>query len=257
MRLKDRVAIVTGGGSGIGKATALLFAAEGAKVVVVDMDAMGGEQVVSEIGENGGDAFFVGADLTRELEVKRTVEEAVQHFGALHILFNNAGTSGHGRDREIENLAQEDWDHVMAINLTGVYLCSKYAVPEIKRNGGGAIVSTASMAGLIALPTHAYVASKAGVIQLTRSMAQEFGKDGIRVNAVAPGYIDTPMLRHAREGVPAAESDARMTDFGEQTPMGRVGRPEEIAGAVLFLASEEASFVTGHTLVVDGGYTIQ
>ncbi len=257
MRLNDRVAIITGGGSGIGKATALLFAAEGAKVVVVDMDAAAGQQVVSEIGENGGDAFFVQADLTREAEVKRTVEEAVQHFGALHILFNNAGTSGRGRDREIENLAQEDWDHVMAINLTGVYLCSKHAVPEIKRSGGGAIVSTASMAGLIALPTHAYVASKAGVIQLTRSMAQEFGKDGIRVNAVAPGYIDTPMLRHTREGVPAAESDARLAGFGEQAPMGRVGRPEEIASAVLFLASEEASFVTGHTLVVDGGYTIQ
>ena len=257
MRLKDRVAMITGGGSGIGKATALLFAREGAKVAVVDVDPVAGQQVASEIGESGGDALFVRADLTRDAEVKRAVEEAVERFGALHILFNNAGTSGQGKDREIEVLAEADWDRVMAINLKGVYLCSKHAVPEIKRSGGGAIVSTASMAGLIALPTHAYVASKAGVIQLTRSMAQEFAKQGIRVNAVAPGFIETPMLRQARQGMPADEADARMAQLAEQTPMARVGQPEEIARAVLFLASEEASFVTGHTLVVDGGYTIQ
>jgi NAD(P)-dependent dehydrogenase (short-subunit alcohol dehydrogenase family) len=249
--------MITGGGSGIGKATALLFAQEGAKVVVVDVDPVAGQQVVSEIGESGGDAVFVGADLTREAEVKRAVGEGVERFGGLHILFNNAGTSGAGKDREIEVLAEEDWDRVMAINLKGVYLCSKHAVPEIKRSGGGAIVNTASMAGIIALPTHAYVASKAGVIQLTRSMAQEFAKQEIRVNAVAPGFIETPMLRGVRQGTPVDEADARMAQFAEQTPMARVGHPEEIARAVLFLASDEASFVTGHTLVVDGGYTIQ
>lgn len=257
MQLAGKVALITGGGSGIGRATSLLFAREGAKVMVLDADAADAEATATLAKEQGGDAAFVHASVSDSSQVQRAVAHTVQRFGALHILFNNAGVSGLGRDGAVATLAEEDWDRIIGVNLTGVFLCSKHAIPEIKRSGGGAIVNTASIAAQVAMHTHAYSASKGGVVHLTMSLAKELASHNIRVNAVAPGYTDTSMLRHAKSGTTQAWQEERLRGMAGQTPLGRVGRAEEIASAALYLASDAASFVTGHTLVVDGGFIFQ
>lgn len=246
MRLKDKVAIVTGGGSGIGRATALLFAEHGARIVVADVDVKGGEETVSLIEHHNGEAVFIKTNVANSSEVKEMVDGAIEEFGAVDILVNNAGI-GNSEVRSVE-LSEEEWDQVIDINLKGVYLGIKYAVPEMMKKKTGAIINTASLLGLKGQKyTSAYNASKGGVVILTKNAALEYGKYGIRVNAVAPGVIDTKIIEGWRQ------NERKWPIISRANALGRIGSPEEVANAILFLASDEASFVTGATLSVDGG----
>src|SRR5215813_4116247 len=227
-RLKNKVAIITGGGSGIGRATCLLFAREGAKVVVADYAAEGGNETVQQIKTAGGEATFVRADVSKSAEVRTMVATTVGAYARVDILFNNAGIEG--PSAKLANYKEEDWERVIAIDLTAVFLGMKYVIPEMVKQGGGVIVSTASVAGMVGFPgSGAYAAAKAGVINLTRLAALEYANKNIRVNCICPGVIETPMVNrviggHPREQVVRTE------------PVGRLGRPEEIANAALFLA---------------------
>lgn len=246
--LEGKIALVTGGGSGIGQATSLTFAREGAKVVVADVNADGGEETVSNIKEAGGDAFFVHADVSRALDVEAMVKTAVQTFGRLDCAFNNAGISSSGGGATHE-YPEDIWDRVVSINLKGVWLCLKYEIAQMLEQGGGAVVNTASAAGLVGLRNAtAYVAAKHGVVGLTKTAALEYAQQGIRVNAVCPGYIDTPMTEALRS------DPERLASVIAREPIGRVGTPQEIAESVAWLCSDAASFVTGHAMAVDGGY---
>ncbi len=251
LRLKDKVAIVSGAGSsgpgmGNGKATAILFAREGAAVVAVDKNLKAAEETVKLITGDGGRATALQADVTKESEAKKVVEAAVSSYGRLDILFNNVGIGLGGGGLKV---TEEEWDAVMDTNLKSILFLCKYAVPEMKKVGGGAIVNNASMAAFYGHRLYAYAASKAGVTALTRSMAVGLAKDNIRVNCVSPGFIDTPMVQ------PIMNEKRRQT-VSERVPMRRHGKAEEIAYAVLFLASDEASYITGQTLSVDGGLSI-
>jgi NAD(P)-dependent dehydrogenase (short-subunit alcohol dehydrogenase family) len=245
-RLKDKVALITGGGSGIGRATSLLFAREGAKVVVADYATEGGEETVRLITAAGGTAMFVQADVSRSADVQRMIATTVQAYGRIDILFNNAGIEG--PSAKIVNYPEEEWERVLAIDLTAVYLGMKYAIPEMLKQGGGVIISTASVAGMVGFPgSGAYGAAKAGVIQLTRTVALEYASKNIRVNCICPGVIRTPMAQRVMGDRPE-EAVVRME------PIGRLGTPEDIAHAALFLASDESSFATGAPFIIDGGY---
>ncbi len=257
MRLKGKVALITGGGSGLGRATALVFAREGAKVAIADLDPEGGRRTAATIEDVGGQAEFIEADVSKAAGARKAADRTVARFGKLDILFSNAGIAGKETQANIDELDEDDWDRVLGVNLKGVYLCAKYAVPHMKKAGGGAIVSTASIAGIIGLHAHAYGASKGGVVILTKTMALELAPFHIRVNAVAPGFIDTPLSRGARRGLNEEQQAANVQRLAGLAPLKRIGHPEDIARAVLYLASDEASFVTGHVLVVDGGYTAQ
>lgn len=246
MRVKDKVAIVTGGAGGIGRATALRLAQEGAKVAVADVDVLRGQETVELIMENGGEAFFSQTDVTSSEQIKDLILETTNRFGALHIMFNNAGISN-SEVRSVD-LEEEEWDRVIDINLKGVFLGIKYAVPEIIKSGGGAIINTASLLGLKGQKyVSAYNASKGGVVILTKNAALEYGKYNIRVNAIAPGVIDTDIIDMWKK------NERKWPIISKANALGRIGNPEEVANAVLFLASDEASFVTGATLSVDGG----
>ena len=251
--LDGKTALVTGGGSGIGRAASLAYAREGARVVVVDVNVESGEETVQQIKESGGDAILVHADVSKPEDTQAMVTKAVEAFGSLDCAFNNAGISG-GRDRLFTaDYREEDWDRVININLKGVWLCMKAEIPQMLKQGSGAIVNTASIAGLAGLSgTVAYVAAKHGVTGLTKAAAVEYATSGIRVNAVCPGYIQTPLVR------PIFEENAGMEErVASRHPMGRLGAPEEIAQAVVWLSSDTASFVTGHNMPVDGGYMAQ
>jgi NAD(P)-dependent dehydrogenase (short-subunit alcohol dehydrogenase family) len=255
-QLNGKVALVTGGASGIGRATALTFAREGAKLIIADMHEDGGQQTVHIIQENGGEATFVKMDVTQPTEVEALISKAVESYGRLDCAYNNAGISGAGIGSEQRTLTAEypaeRWHQVIAINLTGVWLCMKYEIAQMLKQGGGTIVNTASVAGLIGLPyASAYVASKHGVVGLTKTAALEYAKQGIRVNCVCPGYIQTPMT------AAGMQDPARMALMIANEPVGRMGQPEEVAAAVVWLCSDAASFVTGHTMTVDGGYIAQ
>jgi len=245
------VALVTGAASGIGRATAQRFAEEGASVVAADIDVEGGEETVSQIESGGGEATFVETDVTDESDLTTAVETAVDTYDGLDFAFNNAGIEGD----QVSFSEQDDanWNQVLDINLNGVFFAMREEIPAILESGGGAIVNTSSIAGILGFPNLSpYVASKHGVVGLTKTAAVEFSSDGLRVNAVLPGVIETPMV--ARSG----EQDPEAT---EQTiagiPASRLGQPEEIASAVVWLCSEDASYVTGQPLPVDGGYSIQ
>lgn len=249
MTFSGRVALVTGGAAGIGRATALAFAGEGVQVMVADLDAQAGERTVSLIREQGGEAEFIRCDVTRSAEVQAMVEATVQRFGRLDYAFNNAGIEiEKGRLAEGE---ESEFDAIMGVNVKGVWLCMKHQLPVMLAQGGGAIVNTASVAGLGAAPKMSiYAASKHAVIGLTKSAAIEYAKKGIRVNAVCPAVIDTDMFRRAYE------ADPRKAEFAAAMhPVGRIGKVEEIAAAVLYLCSDGAAFTTGHALAVDGGAT--
>lgn len=245
-RLKGKIALITGGGSGIGRAACLLFAREGAKVVIADYVAEGGNETVRQIKAAGGEAAFVQADVSKSTDVQNMIATTVKTYGRVDVLFNNAGIEG--PSAKIANYKEEDWDRVIAIDLTAVYLGMKYVIPEMLKQGGGVIISTASVAGLVGFPgSGAYAAAKAGVINMTRMVALEYADKNIRVNCICPGIIETPMVdrvlgNRPREGVVKAE------------PIGRLGRPEDIANAALFLASDESSFATGAPFIIDGGY---
>src|SRR5215813_12096889 len=254
-RLAGKVTLVTGGASGIGWATALACAREGAKLIIADMQEEGGEQVVHLITEKGGEAIFVQTDVSQATEVKTLISKAVERHGRLDCAHNNAGISGLGIAGDHRALTaeypNERWHQVIAINLTGIWLCMKYELQQMLTQGGGAIVNTASVAGLIgSRGLAAYVASKHGVVGLTKTAALEYTQQGIRVNCVCPGVIQTPMTERAlRDPARQAQIAAR--------PMGRVGTPEEVAETVMWLCSDAASFVTGHTMTVDGGLVAQ
>jgi NAD(P)-dependent dehydrogenase (short-subunit alcohol dehydrogenase family) len=249
MHLKGKVALITGGASGIGRATALLFAREGAAVAVVDLDEACGQAVVQEIVKGDGQAIFLRCDVSRAADCQRAVRETVNTWGRLDILFNNAGII---RRADVLDTTEEEWDRVMSVNVKSVFLMSKYAVPIMAEQGGGVIVNTASGWGLAGgRKAAAYCASKAAVVNLTRAMALDHGEQKIRVNCICPGDTDTPMLRD--EARQLGEPDERFLGEAADRPLGRVGTPEEIAQAVLYLASEASSFVTGTALVVDGG----
>jgi NAD(P)-dependent dehydrogenase (short-subunit alcohol dehydrogenase family) len=246
MQLKQKIAIITGGGSGIGRSTAIRFAKEGAEVTVADVDSVSGEETVSLIRESGGEAIFIKTDVKDSTQVKELINTTTNTFGGLHILVNNAGI-GNSEVRSVD-LSEEEWDHVIDINLKGVFLGIKYAIPEMKKSGGGAIINTSSLLGLKGKKYQsAYNASKAGVVLLTQNAALEYGKYNIRVNAIAPGVIDTKIIDVWKQ------DERRWPFISKANALGRIGTPDEVANAILFLASDEASFITGTTLSVDGG----
>jgi NAD(P)-dependent dehydrogenase (short-subunit alcohol dehydrogenase family) len=248
MQLAGKVALITGGASGIGRATALLFAREGAAVAIADVNHDAGQRVVDEIAQTGGRAFFETVDVTRTADCRRVVERAIREFGRVDILFNNAGII---RRATIMDLSEEDWDRVMAVNVKSIYLLSREVIPHMERQGAGAIINTASGWGFAGGAKAAvYCASKGAVVLLTKAMAIDHGPR-IRVNCVCPGDTDTGMLR-AEAGQLGEESQRFLAEAAKR-PLGRVGKPEEIAQAVLYLASDASSFVTGAALVVDGG----
>jgi NAD(P)-dependent dehydrogenase (short-subunit alcohol dehydrogenase family) len=251
-RLENKVALITGGASGIGEATALLFAEEGAKVMVADVQDELGQGVARRIRDAGGTADYIHTDVSVAEDVSGMVRATTERYGRLDVLYNNAGLA---RGGPIVEVAEEDWDLVIDVDLKSIYLGCKFAIPEMRKTGGGAIVSTASIAGLRGSPRlHAYSAAKAGVINLTRSIAAEAGPYNIRVNCVCPGIIVTPIWRQI--GTMTDEQQRAMWDqMGARVLLGRVGMPEDIARAVLFLASDDAAYITGHALVIDGGLT--
>lgn len=249
--LEGRVILITGGTGGIGSATARLCAARGASVVIADLDAAAGEALLREITAGGGRAAFVRADIGREGDVEAIVAFAVSTFGGLHGAFNNAGIdTGH---TAIADTSLDQWQRNVATNLTGTFLCMKYEIAHMLAHGGGAIVNTSSTSGTIATVTSAdYTASKHGVVGITRSAAVDYSARGIRVNAVLPGGIATPMLMGALVG-----NDPLRKVIEASHPIGRIGQPEEVAEAAAFLLSDAASFITGACLAVDGGFTTQ
>ncbi len=258
MMLKDKVALVTGGTSGIGRATALAklneviaYAQQQAKVVVVGRRIDEGEETVRLIQEAGGEAIFVQADVTKEADVKAMVDKAVGVFGRLDIAFNNAGTVG--ENPSLIEQTEAEYDRTMNVNVKGVWLSMKYEIAQMLKQGSGAIVNTSSGAGVVAVPTQPlYTASKHAVVGLTKAAALQYAKAGIRINVVAPAAIETDMFEAATGG--QDEAKAYVTGLH---PIGRIGTPLEVANAVLFLSSDMASFVTGETLMVDGGYVAQ
>ena len=249
-RLADKICVITGGGSGIGQATALCFAAEGAKVVVADINPGAASETSRLIEKNGAAALAVTVDVTQAASVQKMLHKAVEIFGRIDVLVNNAGL---GFAATVEETDEADWDRLMAVNLKGVFLGCKYVVPIMRRQGGGVIVDTASVLALVGVQDRAaYCASKGGVAALTRAVAIDHVRDGIRVNCVAPGSVETPYWTD----IFAKSNDvaALRKNLEQRHPMERLARPEEIAKAVLFLASDESSFCTGSTLVVDGGW---
>jgi len=250
-RLDGKITVVTGGSSGIGRATALIFAREGAKVVVADMSVAGGEETVRLIQAAGGKAVFSKTDVSQPAEVEAMVRKAVETYGRLDCAFNNAGIEG--VIQPTVEYGETDWDRVIAINLKGVWLCMKAELQQMLKQGSGAIVNTASVAGLIGLPGFsAYVAAKHGVNGLTKTAALEYAKAGIRVNAVCPGAIRTPMFERGIRDNPGMEEQIVAAE-----PIGRMAAPAEVGEAVVWLCSDAASFVTGLPMAVDGGWVAQ
>lgn len=248
MRLADKVALITGGGSGIGKASCLLFAREGAKLVVVDLKKESADATAEEIKKAGGQAASFAANVSMEKEAAAMIDFAEKTYGRLNIAFNNAGVF-HPKDESVTTTTEEIWDFVIDVNLKGVFFGCKYAVPAMLRAGGGSIINTASFVAVMgaAVPQIAYTASKGGVLAMTREIAVEFARQNIRANSLCPGPVETPLL--AELLADPARRNRRLVHI----PAGRFARAEEMASAALFLASDEASYVTGSTFLVDGG----
>jgi NAD(P)-dependent dehydrogenase (short-subunit alcohol dehydrogenase family) len=250
MRLKDKVAIITGGGSGIGREAAFLFAAEGATVVVADLNETGGQEVVAALKEKGANALFVKTEISKAASVEELVKTTEETFGKLDVMYNNAGIFPDA-DGSVLDTSEEVWDLVMNVNLKGVFFGCKYAIPAMLRSGGGSIINVASFVALMgaAVPQIAYTASKGGVLSMTREIAVEFARKNIRANALCPGPVETPLTRTILSN--AEKRQRRLVHI----PPGRFAQPQEIANAALFLASDESSFVNGATFTVDGGIT--
>jgi NAD(P)-dependent dehydrogenase (short-subunit alcohol dehydrogenase family) len=250
MRLQDKVALITGAGSGIGRETALLFSSEGARVVVVDVNDAGGQAVVEELRSSGREAVYVHADVSKAADAEAMVRAAEESFGRLDVLFNNAGIS-HPKDDDAVATEEEVWDLTMNINLKGVFLGCKFGIPALRRAGGGSIINTASFVAVLgaATPQLAYTASKGGVLAMTRELAVIHARESIRVNALCPGPLRTELL------MKYLDTEEKRQRRLVHIPMGRFGEAKEIARAALFLASDESSFTTGATFLVDGGIT--
>jgi NAD(P)-dependent dehydrogenase (short-subunit alcohol dehydrogenase family) len=249
MRLKNKVAIITGAGMGMGREASIVFAQEGAKVTVFDLNAEAGAETVNLIEESGGQGVFVQGDVAREQDVKRGVDETVERFGALHILYANAGVLWKDRDKSVIETTEENWDTVQAINLKGPFFLTKHGIPHLKRAGGGSVILVGSISALagFSLAQDSYTCAKAALIGLAKSLAVQFGPDGIRCNIIHPGMVDTPLQ------APYLNDDKKRA-ISAEIPMRRLGDPRDIANAALFLASDESSWMTGSEIVVDGGF---
>jgi NAD(P)-dependent dehydrogenase (short-subunit alcohol dehydrogenase family) len=248
VRLQDRVAVITGAGSGIGRAMSLLFAREGARVLAADLDGAAAEETAAQVGAR---CVAMRVDASQPDEVRAMIERAVAEMGRIDVLCNNAGI---GSTTDVVDCEPDDWDRVMMVNVRSVFLGCKYAIPHMVRQGRGAIVNTASVAGMVGVPKRAsYCASKGAVIALTRQVAMDFVKQGVRVNCVCPGTVDSPWVERLLAGVD--DKAAARAALEARQPMGRLGTPEEVAAAALYLASDDAAFVTGTSLVLDGGWT--
>ncbi|MBV9170428.1 MAG: glucose 1-dehydrogenase [Chloroflexi bacterium] len=249
-----KVVVITGGALGIGRATAIEFGREGASVAIADVNEPAGREAFAAIQAAGGQAHLAVADVSRAADCERVVRETVERFGGVDVLFNNVGIQPQESYRTIEDTPEEMWDRILDVNLKSYFLMSKYALPEIRRRGGGVIVNTASVQGLQSQKgVGAYAASKGGVLSLTRQMALEYAAEGIRVLAVCPGTIDTEMVRASAAREPDGV-EAALDRYGKTHPIGRIGTGQDIANVVLFLASDKASFMTGEYVCVDGGY---
>lgn len=250
MRLNSKVALITGAGSGLGRASAYLFSREGAKIVVVDINSEGGRETVKKINENVGEAFFIKADVSNASEVENMVSDAIKKYGKLDVVFNNAGVA---LPKGIIDTTEEEWDKVIDVNLKGVFLVSKYSIPELIKNGGGSIINMSSALGIYAaINRDAICASKGGIIALTKAMSLDCAQYNIRVNCICPGPILTPIYRITDPGEDFEVKRARAV---ADIPLARLGTPDEVAYTALFLASDESSYFTGAILPIDGGRT--
>src|SRR5712691_2759100 len=249
-RLKGKTALITGAGMGIGREAALLFAREGARIVIGDLDERAGGETARLVEAAGGEALAVRGDVAVEADVRRMVEEGARRFGALHVLYANAGVLWKDRDRSVLETDDQWWDRVIAINLKSAFWLTKHGIPELQRAGGGSVIVTGSVSALVGFTRaqDAYTAAKGGLISLTKSLAIQFARDRVRSNIIHPGIVDTPLQAPYL-------TDAIRKEFETGIPLGRIARPREIANVALFLASDESSFMTGAELVVDGGFT--
>ncbi|MGB5631212.1 MAG: SDR family oxidoreductase [Waterburya sp.] len=256
-KLADKVALIVGASSGIGRATALAFAREGAKLVVASRRDLEGEKTARLVREMGGEVLFIQTDVAKSLEVEALVKKTVELYGCLDIAFNNAGVEG--PIRTLTEQTEDDFDEIININLKGMFLSMKNEILQMLKQGNGTIVNTSSISGLIGMPASAiYAASKHGVLGLTKSAALEYAEFGIRINAVSPAAIDTPMLNRFLNNNPFLGSPEDSKElFKEKHPLGRIGQPEEVAETVVWLCSDGASFITGQSIAIDGGYTVQ
>ena len=252
MRLTDKVALITGAGMGMGREAAVLFAEEGARVVVCDINKKAADETVTLVEKAGGQALAAVGDVAIEDDVKRMVEEGVRRFGALHVLYNNAGVLWKDKDRSVLETDGAQWDRVMAINLKSVFWVTKHGIPHLKQAGGGSIILVGSVSALAGFTRaqDAYTAAKGALISLNKSLAIQFAKDRVRSNIIHPGIVETPLQ------APYLTPELR-AEFNAGIPLGRIGQPRDIAYAALFLASEESSFMTGAEMIVDGGFMAQ
>jgi len=251
-RLKGKVALITGAGMGMGREAAVLFAEEGARIVVCDINKPAADETVALVEQAGGQAMTAVGDVAIEEDVKRMVEEGVRRFGALHILYNNAGVLWKDRDRSVLETDGAQWDRVMAINLKSVFWVTKYGIPHLRKAGGGSIILVGSVSALAGFTRaqDAYTAAKGALISLNKSLAIQFARDNIRSNVIHPGIVETPLQAPYL-------NDALRAEFKTGIPLGRIGQPRDIANAALFLASDESSFMTGAEMIVDGGFMAQ
>lgn len=253
MRLKGKVAFITGAGMGQGREAAILFAGEGARVIVGDISPKAGLETVRRIERRGGKAIFAEGDVGVERDVKRMIEAGVKKFGALHILYNNAGVLWKDRDRSVTETAEPNWDRVMAINLKGPFFVAKYGIPHLIKSGGGSIINVGSVSALcgFTVAQDAYTSAKGALISLTKSLAIQFARQNVRCNIIHPGIIATPMQ------APYLKDPKKRKSFEDSIPLGRIAHPREIANVALFLASDDSSYVTGTEIIADGGFCAQ